>query len=110
MCALFVHDRFYTLLCSISSVEAVGPRGVIIKLLYERYVNYTVYAFVDIWGITICPRNDHLYSLLFNLISLIHRTPEYVNLGALQKELGERGLFCTLGCLDVLRKWRQTTV
>jgi hypothetical protein len=111
MSALFVHDRFYTHVCSISSVETVGPRGVIIKVRVDGcYENYTVYALGDIWNLNIYPRNEPLYSLLFNLITLIHLTPPIVSLRELQKRLGKRGLFCTLGCLDVLRKWRQTTM
>jgi hypothetical protein len=111
MVALFVHDTLYTHLCSISSVEPVGPRGVIIKTcVVGCYENYTVYAFVDIWNLNIYPKNEPLHNLLFKWITLIHLTPPIVSLRTLQKTLGRLGLFCTLECLDVLRKWRQTTM
>ena len=108
MCALFVHDKLYTLLCSISSVELVGPRGVIIKTcVVGCYENYTVYAYSDIWDLHIYPINEPLHNLLGTWLKIIHFTLPYISVEELQKTLGIRGLFCTLECLDVLRKWRQ---
>jgi hypothetical protein len=108
MCTLFVHDRFYTPVCFIDRVEGAGPRGVTTRLLYEDET-YTIYAHGDILGMSVLPRNDRLYRYLVYALSLIHHAPEeHINLEELQKELAQRGLFCTLPWLDVLRKWRQS--
>jgi hypothetical protein len=114
MCSLFVDDAFYTYKCSISSVDPVGPRGVIIKACVVvsgySFENYSIYAFVDLWNLNIYPRADPLHDLFYRWLTIIHLTPYIVSLKELQKTLGLRGLFCTLECLDVLRKWRQTTM
>jgi hypothetical protein len=116
MCSLFVDDAFYTYKCGITSVLLVGPRGVIIKTCVAvcgySFENYTIYAFVNLWDLHIYPRlsNGYLHDLFYQWLTIIHLTPYIVSLKELQKTLGLRGLFCTLEDLDVLRKWRQTTM
>jgi hypothetical protein len=112
MCTLFVHDCFYApvaqpIVC-IDRVENTGPRGVTIRVKYQDEW-YTVYAHINIHGVRVLPRNERLYRQLVYAISLIHHVPVEINLETLQKELGERGIFCTLLSLDILRKWRRCT-
>jgi hypothetical protein len=114
MCSLFVDDAFYTYKCGITSVTPVGPRGVIIKTCVSfcgyLFENYTIYAFVHLDQLNIYPRrsNEQIHDLFSRWLRIIHLTPYIVSTKELQKTLGLRGLFCTLECLDVLRKWRQT--
>lgn len=106
MRTLFVHDTFYTLLCVIESVENSGPRGAIIRVKYGDRT-YTIYAHVEIEYISVCPNHEKLYMFMVNILRRIHKSP-YLNIVELQGELGQKGLFCSLMCLETLQKWRRS--